>query len=346
MIKKLDGDSCHDLLLRENKPKLSFDERADFDVWRKEVREKLFELLRLERIKENACPLKVDFEERAEFDTYTRIRFTFESERGCTVPAYLLIPKGKGEKYPLAITLQGHSTGFHNSVGIIKYDMDKEYQERGKFAIQAVENGFAALCIEQRGMGEVRSRRYPGPGGVHACSFTALTALNLGRNLIGERVWDISRAIDVMEELDIPEIDLRKIMITGNSGGGTASYYAACCDERISYAAPSCSFCSYKTSVMDILHCVCNNVPDICLWLEMQDLACLIAPRALTVITGELDDIFPIEGVSESYKTLERIYSKANASERLRLVQTPKAHYWCKDIVWQTIKEDTQKLGW
>lgn len=40
------------------------------------------------------------------------------------IPAYLLIPKQGRERYPLAIALQGHTSGFHNSVGIIKSEHD------------------------------------------------------------------------------------------------------------------------------------------------------------------------------------------------------------------------------
>lgn len=346
MIKKINGDICHEELTKANRGRLAFSEENDFEEWRVELRKKLFELLKLDKIAENACKPSVDFEETVEFDTYTRIRFTFESERSNLVPCYLLIPKLKKESYPLAVCLQGHSTGFHNAVGMVKYERDIQYHKQGTFGLQAVSNGFAALCIEQRAMGETRSWRYPGPGGVHSCSFTALTALNLGRTLLGERVWDVMRALDVMEKLAYPEIDLTKIMILGSSGGGTASFYSACCDERIKYAAPACSFCSYRASIMDILHCVCNNIPEASLWFEMEDLSALIAPRRLTVLTGLLDDIFPIDGVRESYKTVEKIFKKAGVPENCRLAEMPKAHFWCIDEAWKTINEETKKMGW
>jgi hypothetical protein len=54
---------------------------------------------------------------------------------------------------------------------------------------------------------------------------------------------------------------LEKIVITGNSGGGTASFYSACLDERIKISAPSCSFCTYDSSILDIHHCPCNQIP-------------------------------------------------------------------------------------
>ena len=346
MIKNLNGDICHDYLNERQKGTLSFREDRDFALWKNDVHKKLTELLGLDVIAENACPVTPDIEETVEFDTYHRIRFTYESEKGNLVPAYLLIPKQGKASYPLTIALQGHTTGFHNSVGIIKYDIDREFQPDDCFGLQAVENGFAALCIEQRGMGEVRSPRYPGPGGVHQCSFTAMTALNLGRTIIGERVWDISRGIDALQNLGLPEIDLNKIMIQGNSGGGTAAFYAACCDERIGYAAPGCSFCSYRESIMTILHCVCNNIPQASRWFEMEDLTCLIAPRHLTVFTGLKDEIFPLEGVKKSFATVEKIYSHADVPNHCRLVVMPQAHHWCPDEAWQAIREETTALGW
>ena len=346
MIKVIHGDNCHEILTKNTKGKLSFDASRDFWTWRNELRAKLFELLKLDKIAENKCDLNIDFEETVEFDTYTRIRFTFESEVGNLVPCYLLIPKLNKKSYPLAICLQGHSTGFHNAVGMVKYERDIASHQQGTFGLQAIKNGFAALCIEQRGMGETRSPRYPGPGGVHSCSFTALTALNLGRTLRGERVWDVMRGIDAMEKLAYSEIDLTKIMILGSSGGGTASFYSACCDERIKYAAPACSFCSYSASIMDILHCVCNNIPEASLYFEMEDLAALIAPRRLTILTGLLDDIFPIDGVRESYKTVEKIFASAGVPENCKLCEMPKAHFWCIDEAWKAINEEREKLGW
>ena len=40
-----------------------------------------------------------------------------------------------------------------------------------------------------------------------------------GRTIIGERCWDVSRAIDVVEA-NFPMIDMGRICVMGNSGGG------------------------------------------------------------------------------------------------------------------------------
>ena len=342
----INGDACHERLVAENRGILSYDEGVEFSQWKTAIGEKLRELLGMDVIAENACPMHIEMEENKECENYRALRFCYKSEKNNLVPALLLIPKQGKKSYPLAIALQGHTTGYHISLGVKKYEGDEDFFPNNCFALQAVENGFAVLCIEQRGMGITRSHRYPGPGGVHQCSFTAMTAINLGRTVIGERVWDVSRGIDALEKLALPEIDLNKIMILGNSGGGTVSFYAACLEKRIQYAVPSCAFCSYKGSIMDILHCVCNNIPSASRYFEMEDLACLIAPRRLTVLTGQKDTIFPLEEVKKSYETAKKVFAHAGVAEHCKLVVMPEGHRWCPDVAWNAIHEEMTKLGW
>jgi len=171
-----------------------------------------------------------------------------------------------------------------------------------------------------------------------------MTALLLGRTILGERIWDVMKAIDLLPNFN--QLDTDKIVITGNSGGGTMSFYAACMDERIKISAPSCAFCSYVESLIYKFHCPCNFIPGAFKWFEMQDLSCLIAPRNLIVIAGELDTIFKIDGVKEGMKTVEKVFAKEGVPENCKLVVTPKAHWWCQDLVWPAINEVATKLGW
>ena len=191
---KINGDSCHELLLDSQKQLLAYNDQSDFFAWRENLKEKFIELIGVKEIEKNACPISVEIEEEIEFETYKRIRFTFESEKGSVVPCYLLIPKNTSEKPPLVITLQGHTTGFHNSIGVPKYEEDYVKIERNSFAVQAVERGYVALAIEQRAMGERKTNIHE-PDKIRMCAFQALTAFELGRTLVGERVWDVSKAI-------------------------------------------------------------------------------------------------------------------------------------------------------
>lgn len=348
--KTITAEISHDLLIAKMQPRLRYDPTCDYDEWKKAIREKFIELTGLDEIEKNACPLNVQIEWEEQKEGYKLVRFTFESEVGEIVPCYLLVPDTGKEKYPVAITLHGHSTGFHTCIGETKYEGDEKNLPRVALALQAVRNGFAALAIEQRGMGERRSPRsygknneyYPRP---HACAFPSLTAITLGRTILAERVWDVSKAIDAITA-HFPVCDMDKILITGNSGGGTASYYAACFDERIKLSVPSCSFSPYKTSILDIEHCACNYIPFAYKYFDMQDLACMIAPRELVVVTGQKDDIFPIEGVRRGFETVRKIYAASGVDHKCRLIETPMHHWWCVDIVWNAINEECQKLGW
>lgn len=330
----IDGDLCHDLLLKSIKQELAFDKNANYEEWREKLKSKFEELFGIDEIKKNDCEHKITIEEEVQKEGYRQIRFTFESEVGAIVPCYILIPDGEKKKYPLAITMQGHSTGFHNSIGVVKYDEDEEYMPRGAFAVQAVQNGYVALAIEQRGMGERRPTKDNRKWAL-MCTFTALRAMSLGRTILGERIWDISKAIDLISYF--PEVDTDNIVITGNSGGGTISFYASCYDERIKYSVPSCAFCGYEESILDMYHCSCNYVQDMYKWFEMGDLSALIAPRKLTVIAGKEDNIFPIKGVERQFEKVKDIYEKAGAKDNCKLIETPKGHWWCVDIVWEEI---------
>ena len=343
-MREIKGDLCHQLLTAAVTPELTYKPENDYTTWRESIRKKLIELTGLDKIAANATPLAVEVEKVEMKDGYKQIRFTFESERGAIVPCYLLIPDTGKEKYPVAITLQGHSSGFHNSISEPKEGENPSYaMGRGAFAVQAVKNGFAALAIEQRGMGERRpNERHQKEA--QMCEYTAHYALMLGRTILGERMWDVHCAIDALAEF--PEVDADKVIICGNSGGGTMTYYAAAFDERIKLALPSCAFCTYEDSIMNWYHCSCNFIPHAYEWFEMQDLSCLIAPRPLVVIAGKEDEIFPLYGVEKGYKTVEAVYDKAGAADNCHLVVTPKGHWWCEDIVWQAAKDECEKLGW
>ncbi|UKI37696.1 MAG: hypothetical protein L6V93_06205 [Clostridiales bacterium] len=52
--------------------------------------------------------------------------------------------------------------------------------------------------------------------------------------------------------------DINKVICMGNSGGGTATYYIACLEDRVKCAMPSCAVCSYDESIVSMRHCTCN----------------------------------------------------------------------------------------
>ncbi len=313
------------------KPLLAFDENKDFESQKKAIKEKLMECL-------GRMPEKVDLNPRIaykdEYEKFTEYRIVFDVEKQVEAVCLLCIPKLGKKKYPLTIVLQGHGTGMHIGMGRVKYPGDKPTEGDRNIAIQALERGYAALCLEQRGMGERRTDIVwnKNDNGATRCQSTALHAILLGRSLIGERCWDVSRAIDLA--LTFPEIDGEKIICTGNSGGGTATYYAACFDERITVAMPSCSFCTFKDSITMVPHCACNYVPGIAHYMDMGDMAAAIAPRKLIVINGKQDDVFLDRGVREAFETVKKIYASAGVPDNCILTTGDGGHRYYKDCAW------------
>jgi len=61
----------------------------------------------------------------------------------------------------------------------------------------------------------------------------------MGRTTIGERVWDVSRLIDVIETEFSSKVNTEKICCIGNFGGETTTAYAATLDDRITLAMSS-----------------------------------------------------------------------------------------------------------
>ena len=309
----------HELYLNQlskTPPLLRLQEGQPLDKWRALARQRLRELLGMDKIV--PCALDVQVEEALDCGDYTRTRFTFQSEPGYRVPGYFCLPKA-GDASRVMVCLQGHSTGMHISLGEAKYPDDEIHGDRD-FVRHCIAHGHAALVLEQRCFGECGS--HPESGRPN-CGHASMTALLLGRTTLAGRVWDVMRAIDMAEERFSPGAEYHCM---GNSGGGTATWYAAALEPRIAGAMPSCAICSYDRSIGDMSHCTCNYVPGIRQWFDMGDLAGLIAPRPLVVVAGLTDRIFPIGATRETFALIQSYYAAAGAPDSCKLYVGGEGH--------------------
>ncbi|MBQ8641354.1 MAG: hypothetical protein IJ480_03985 [Clostridia bacterium] len=318
--------------LTGTKPRLTWDGSISFHKWQAMARLQLMELLGLPL---EFCDLCLTVESRETVEDRTEIRFTVQTEPGYIVPCWLYIPAGVASA-PLTICLSGHGGGMQVAAGKPKNEKDAkslaDWPHRA-MGPRAVREGRCALIIEARSFGEASLEGYG-----TSCTEAAKMALLMGRTTIGERVWDVMRILDAVLK-SFPEVERENIVCTGNSGGGTATYYLACMDSRIAAAAPSCSVCTYEASIAAMPHCMCNHIPGIRKYFEMGDLAGLIAPRKLVVAAGEKDDIFPIDGVRMAFAQIERIYEEAGAPENCALVVGELGHYNYADHIWDKLHE-------
>ena len=173
--------------------------------------------------------------------------------------------------------------------------------------------------------------------GQSACRTMQMHAQLFGRTLVGDRAWDVRRLIDFAE--DHERLDADRVALTGNSGGGTVTLFAAAVDERIDVAVPSSYFCTFADSILAMRHCECNYVPGALALGEMADVAGLIAPRPFLAVNGEDDPIFPIEGTRRAFERLQSIYEGAGVPRRCDLYVGSGGHRYYKDGVWPFVAD-------
>jgi dienelactone hydrolase len=322
-------------LVKAVTPKLAFDPSQDFAAWQRKLRSKLKSLLGempTDRVPLKPCTL---WTQKTELGTIEKVAFT--SEQDADVLAYVCLPKDVKPPYTFVICLQGHSTGMHNSIGVELDDETKIKVIEGdrNFAIHCMQRGMAALCIEQRAFG-YRAEKHQKIKSDQTCHDAAMHALMLGRTLAGERVWDVDRGIDYLQSRG--DCNMKTIGIMGNSGGGSISTLAAATlPNRIAFAMPSCSTCTYAQSIMSIYHCADNYIPDLLNWAESGDIIGLIAPRPLVLVAGKEDEIFPLPGVKKAFKQVKAIYTAAGAPQNVKLVLGEGGHRFYAQPSWKAM---------
>lgn len=304
----------------------------DIESWKAEARKKLSELLGLDKFEKTEPETEIEYTKK--IDGGTEIRFTYQSEKGYRVPCHLLLPDGV-EKPPVMICLQGHSKGMHISLGRLKYEGDeKSIKGDRDFAVQALKQGIAAIAMEQRNFGECGGTA-EGP----QCFESAMTALIMGRTTIAERIWDISRLIDVIETEFADKVDVNKICCMGNSGGGTATAYAAALEDRIILAVPSCAMCTYKDSIGAMYHCSCNYVPQIANYFEMSDLMTMAYPKYFVQVSGIEDSIFPLDAAEYVFEKGKEAYKLNGCDDKCVLIKGNGGHRFYADDAWPVVKK-------
>jgi len=104
----------------------------------------------------------------------------------------------------------------------------------------------------------------------------------LGLSLFGLQLNNSIKALDYLLSRD--DIDAGRVGCTGESGGGTQTYFLAAVDERVKVAAPAVMLSGHFQG-----GCVCENAPLLHLQYSNLQYAALIAPRPLLLLgcTGD-----------------------------------------------------------
>lgn len=289
-----------------------------WDAWQAAFRARLRERLGGLPAEVGQAPAVLSAAQPTEHAGYRRGYIEFESTPGAIVPAWLLVPNGLTGPAPAVIAVHGHGYGVDDTVGINADGSDRAEPQgyHQDFAVALCRRGMVVIAPELRGFGRRREQsavaEAPGSNSCHEASWWGMM---LGKPLLGSRVWDVLRALDLLQSL--PEVDSGRIGIMGSSGGGAVTLFAAALDQRLRATVISNYFCTFRDSILAIRHCHCNYVPGLLQDGEMYDIAALIAPRPLLIATGADDPIFPLPGVLEAYERVSDAYAALGAADRI-----------------------------
>jgi len=215
----------------------------------------------------------------------------FYSRPNLPVTANLYRPKAPSHgKRPAVVCALGHYL-----------DGGKANTEYQVLCIKLAKLGFVVLTYDAIGHGERLIQ-----GNTHHEAGFAL--LPLGETIAGWMVWESMRAIDYL--LTLPEVDPEHIGITGNSGGGLNTLFTSALDERVRAAAIAGYVFHFNNWIKYAgSHCTCCYLPGLYRSMEWFEVAGLIAPRAVLMLQGERDAIFPISGARKAGRNTEALYS-------------------------------------
>lgn len=317
----------------ENTPRklaLRANDCEEWAVWKEELTRVLIQLLGgFPQQKVDLSPVTLETEEH---EDYRLEKVVIRTDEDIYMPCYVLLPKGVKPPYRPVVALHGHGAGgAAHLVGRTMKNLNPKEERQFitnfnyDYARQLVKHGFMVFAPELTGFGErmeklpfMTTYLYSDYGNdlwKSSCRSINLLYMMVGKTANGLRVWDVMRTIDYVRTRSEAISDGLACM--GLSGGGMTTLYASAVDPRISVSVINGYFNSYRGSILSVFHCECNYIPGLLNYAEMPDIASLIAPRPLLVVSGRKDDLFPVDQVEQGYLQLARLYRMLGVEERL-----------------------------
>ena len=284
---------------------------------------------------------------RTDRGDYMEEYLTFQTTPDLRVPAYVLIPKKASLPAPALVVLHCHGGAYvwgkekvvaveneHPELSAFKQQL---YQGTS-IANELVRRGYVVIAIDMFYWGERRMLLDDDPpsyrererltsddvGAFNRRSsqneqLVARSLMTAGITWPGVVLWDDLRTLDYLATR--PEVDRRRLGCVGLSVGGYRSFLLAALDQRIKAAVDVGWMTSYASNIRrHVMNTVgfTFHIPGLYRYLDLPDLAALIAPRSVLVINGSKDTLFPPDGVDKAFRKIEACFRKARALERQR----------------------------
>lgn len=232
-------------------------------------------------------------------------KVVFESLPGVSVPGHLYLPEGAGARVPTILFYNGHW-----------YEASKTMPDHQAFAIHMARSGFAVFSFDPFGQGE---------RGVSTRDHRRVSSLLVGVSQQGFAEYETQCAIEYL--LTRPEVDPKRIGMTGASGGGYNTWITASLDDRIRVAVPVVGTSQFALQIrfsrrVDWYHAAehCHFVPGLITFADNHELLAMAAPRPLLVINSTTDPGF-VSGTVVDYG--RSLYAAHGMAERFGYFNDP-----------------------
>lgn len=293
-------------------------------AWQKqrgEIREKLTELLGDLPPRPPVSAFQVIAKE--DKGTYSHETIQFDNGAGEIVKGYVFVPKTANAQSRAPAILYCHWHGGQYDIG------KQELMQTNATPVAAgpalAEAGYVVLGIDAPCFGERNGKGPDGPlqkggnGEMTAAKFN----LWAGRTLWGMIVRDDLTALDYL--CSRPEVDAKRIGVTGISMGSTRSWWVMAMDDRPRAAVCVGCMTRYEELIrvgMLKAHGIYYFVPGMLKNFDSEAVIALGAPRAMLFMTGDQDGGSPIEGVRHIGEIVSKVYALHGAEAAQRFENT------------------------
>lgn len=289
--------------------------KNDYEVWKKNAREKLSDLLGLDKMEQ--VLLNPIMEESVTLENgIVREKVIIQTEDDVWMPMYILIPpKTAEQKQDVFLAPPGHmGAGKYSVAGCYEIPTVAEAIERFQYdyGMQLAKLGNIVICPDCRGFGERRDEALQKDEENaflnSTCFHLSHMAMGLGETVVGMCTWDLMKAIDYVETRK--DWQIGRIGCVGFSGGGMQTLYVSALDDRIDISLISGYMYGFKDS-LQILNgnCNCNYIPHLWEHFDMGDIASMIAPRPLMIQSCREDNLNGPRGLENVYEQMEIIHN-------------------------------------
>ena len=266
---------------------------------------------------EDRPPLNARITGRIDHGDHVVEKVLYESLPGLYVTALAYVPKHLEGRAPAVICVNGH------------WPEAKATDLIQRRCLSLARMGVLAFCQDVIGTGERQAYDGSPPQWYHGF-FRGAAPWLVDRSLLGYVMYECIRALDYVSTR--PDVDPKRILCTGASGGGMQSMFFAALDDRLAGAVPVCYISSYQAHI-GATACVCEAPFGVLRYADQWEILGLHAPRPLLCIGASRDT--PVFLPKEMFATLERtkqIYRLYGAEDRVRGAEVDSKHDYNREM--------------